>query len=258
MHLSDKYRVGATALNLRSRPTTGSAVLAVLPHASSVSIIETAHEDPGWVRVAAGGREGYVARRHLVPIGASPAMPGSAAKAMAPIDPTRRDTDPSRFHPRFRELVAAIEGRLAEEGIPLRVFEGYRPPERQAHLFAQGRSAPGRIVTYARPWESYHQYGLAADFVAYENDRWSWDDSGDRGQWWRRLHVIAREAGLEPLRFELPHVQLGGLTIGALRAGRFPDDGDASWRECMEGAIARCAGDPDAPPPMSVRPPVVA
>jgi hypothetical protein len=37
--------------------------------------------------------------------------------------------------------------------------------EEQAALYSLGRSAPGRIVTKARAGESYHNYGLAFDWV---------------------------------------------------------------------------------------------
>ena len=37
--------------------------------------------------------------------------------------------------------------------------------EEQAALFAIGRTAPGKIVTKARPGESYHNHGLAFDWA---------------------------------------------------------------------------------------------
>ena len=40
-------------------------------------------------------------------------------------------------------------------GLPI-VTEGYRSPERQDELFAQGRSKPGPVVTYKRGDESKH------------------------------------------------------------------------------------------------------
>jgi peptidoglycan L-alanyl-D-glutamate endopeptidase CwlK len=53
---------------------------------------------------------------------------------------------------------------------------------------------------------------------------------------------------LEPLRFELPHLQVAGLRIADLRAGKFPAGGDELWRDNLEAAAASWAGPPPAPP----------
>jgi hypothetical protein len=54
---------------------------------------------------------------------------------------------------------------MEEMGLPMRIIEGYRSPERQAELYAQGRTKPGAIVTNAKPGQSLHQYGCACDLV---------------------------------------------------------------------------------------------
>lgn len=41
-------------------------------------------------------------------------------------------------------------------GVQLRFVEGHRTLERQAELYAQGRTAPGEIVTNAKPGQSLH------------------------------------------------------------------------------------------------------
>ena len=55
--------------------------------------------------------------------------------------------------------------------------------EEQAMLYAQGRSRPGKIVTQAKPGQSYHNYGLAFDWVPLKQsgknaDLWiaDWDN----------------------------------------------------------------------------------
>jgi peptidoglycan L-alanyl-D-glutamate endopeptidase CwlK len=118
------------------------------------------------------------------------------------------------------------------------LFEGYRSPRRQQLLYAQGRTLPGPVVTRALPWKSYHQYGLAADFVLFENGQWSWDTSGAKAAWWKRLTGIGRELGLEPLSFEMPHLQLAGLKIEDLAIGRYPAGGDATWKTALDSALA--------------------
>jgi peptidoglycan L-alanyl-D-glutamate endopeptidase CwlK len=148
-----------------------------------------------------------------------------------------RNSDPACLHPLFREKARALLAALSSEGIPFRLFEGFRSPERQQYLYTQGRTRPGAIVTKARPWMSYHQYGLAGDFVIFENGKWSWDAAGARAGWWRRLQETGRRLGLEPLSFEAPHLQLAGLRIQDLAAGRYPEGGDATWEMSMQQAM---------------------
>ena len=162
--------------------------------------------------------------------------------------PTQRDRDLDHLHPTFRSKVIALQESLSAEMLPFRVFEGFRTPQRQQYLYDQGRTRPGRIVTRARPWTSNHQYGLAADFVLYENGSWSWNTSGENRQRWTRLHELAHAHGLEPLSWELPHLQLKNLSTSQLQSGNYPPDGDQTWAEYLEACIYSWSGTPSAPP----------
>lgn len=177
-----------------------------------------------------------------------PVAPASSGTVGAAVSPTERDTDPAHLHPGIREKVAAIQSALESENIPLRFFEGFRLPQRQAYLYAQGRTAPGPKVTGARPWHSYHQYGLAADFVRFENGGWNWNNatSTERAQW-DRYHEIAREHGMEPLSFEKPHVQLPDHSLTRLMNGDYPGGGDESWAGNLSASIVGWGGG-NAPP----------
>jgi RHS repeat-associated protein len=59
-------------------------------------------------------------------------------------------------------------------GVKLRVNEGYRSIEDQDKLYAQGRSAPGNVVTNAKGGQSYHNYGKAIDVVIVNNGQPDW------------------------------------------------------------------------------------
>ena len=142
-----------------------------------------------------------------------------------------RNNDLNLLHPVVREAVLKIQKTLNDEGIPFKVFEAYRFPERQADLFAQGRTKPGKIVTYAEPWRSYHQYGLAVDFVLFENGQWSWDDGGTKKKCWHRMQELGKNNGLAPLDFEVPHLQISGTSSNALSQGHYPSGGDDLWSE---------------------------
>lgn len=160
------------------------------------------------------------------------------------------DRDPLHLHPVVREAVRKIIASMAARGITMALFEGYRSPERQAALYAQGRAQPGSIVTYARPGESLHQYGLAADIVGQVNGAWTWALPEDV---WQTMHAFARTWGLAPLSFEQPHVELAGIRLAELRAGRMPPNGDAEWAAIVRAGrpFADLAPKPEATPILS-------
>lgn len=165
------------------------------------------------------------------------------------IDPYKRNNDFNLLHPTVRTAVKNIEKNLQDLQIPFKVFEAFRSPQRQAELYAQGRTKPGKIVTYAKPWYSYHQYGLAADFVLYEQGQWSWDDSTPaKKKWWAKLHELGKKYGLARLDFETPHLQIAGTSTNALTEGVYPVNGDESWAENLTANIKSWHSLPPAPP----------
>jgi peptidoglycan LD-endopeptidase CwlK len=93
----------------------------------------------------------------------------------------------------FRQRLLVVFQILRERhGIEAVLLEGYRSPERQAQLQAMGAH-----VTQAGAFESYHQYGLAADVaflkdgrvVISERDPWAM-------QGYELLGAAAQELGL--------------------------------------------------------------
>jgi peptidoglycan L-alanyl-D-glutamate endopeptidase CwlK len=172
------------------------------------------------------------------------------------VSPIARNTNSKLLHPRFRAALSELEKDLTAAEIPLFVFEGVRTPVRQAYLYAQGRTSPGSIVTYARPWSSYHQYGLAVDMVFGGPGKWTWVEP-KKGMW-KKFHDLARKRGLAPLDFETPHIQIVGTSSNALSQGKYPEGGDESWAETLASMIAAWGGEPKAPPapPIAERPPI--
>lgn len=254
--MSDEYRVRATALNLRIAADTGSAALTVLPRGARVRRLDAALTGDGWLRVAADGFQGFVKASFLEPIGSTngAAPPIGSAVPASTVDVDAKNRNLALLHPAFRERITRVVDRLAHEQIPFRIFEAYRAPERQARLYRQGRDLPGSIVTRARAWSSFHQYGVASDLVLFDPS-WTWDDSGVRGGWWKRMQEIGREEGLRALSFEMPHLELP-LEIDDLRRGIYPAGGDDSWENNLAAAIRRWTGSPAAPPLMDERPPL--
>lgn len=70
------------------------------------------------------------------------------------------------------QLVAVVELALKKCTIDFSVVEGLRTKERQAQLYAQGRTAPGPIVTWTL--KSKHIDGLAVDLCPFVNGKLDW------------------------------------------------------------------------------------
>lgn len=159
--------------------------------------------------------------------------------------PTPRNNKLEHLHPDFRRRVSAVLSALRKDNVPLRLFEGARHPYRQAELYARGRFGDDRkTVTRAKPWSSFHQYGFAADFVAWDGRRWFWPKASDSV--WKILHELGMRSGLRALSFEKPHLQMDGLTLEDLRQCRF-GNGDDDWERWIYDAAAV-----GAPPPSVV------
>lgn len=83
--------------------------------------------------------------------------------------------------------------RAAVLGIPLVVTQGYRDPKEQARLYAQGRTAPGPIVTNAPPGSSWHEYRLAFDVAVLAGGKPTWPNDV---KLWDRIGAVGKSLGL--------------------------------------------------------------
>ncbi|QUE85604.1 M15 family metallopeptidase [Exiguobacterium alkaliphilum] len=141
----------------------------------------------------------------------------------------------SNLHPHVRERSETFV-RLAYSclGLEVRLTSGYRSEDEQNALYAQGRSEPGQIVTNAKAGQSYHNYGLAVDFVIIHDNRADYDLSSDHNRSgvpdWQELGELGKALGFEwggdwrdfP---DYPHLQMDfGLSIRQLAAGKRPGE----------------------------------
>jgi peptidoglycan LD-endopeptidase CwlK len=166
--------------------------------------------------------------------------PGKPA-AWKPDPPTKINRDLSLLHPIFRACINEVLIQLSQDGLPFAVFEGFRSPQRQTYLYGQGRSRPGKIITNAEPWTSYHQFGLAADFAFLVDGKWAWDINGFERAW-KHLQEVGEFYGLEGISLEQAHLQLSGLRIHELRAGSYPSGGDSIWWENLQRHLGKSTG----------------
>lgn len=176
--------VTAAAVLLLARPAQAGGSRAAVAPAPSVASSDTA-------RAAEDGDDGY---REVVV----------------------RDVD--ALAPEFRARLARVLARMRSEfGEEVEVVETVRSQSRQEALYAQGRTAPGPVVTWTR--SSAHLTGYAADVVV--------GGSYDNEPAYARLATIAREEGLRTLRPRDPgHVELAGVAGRAVFAG-----GTRAWAE---------------------------
>ena len=145
--------------------------------------------------------------------------------------------DPSLLHADFRSRVEDLIEHLGDHGMAFRIFEAFRSARRQGDLYAQGRTAPGPVVTKARPWSGFHQYGLAADLVIDVRGVNPWSVQRPYHLWWQQMHAAARSMGLRPLSFELCHVELATVSITEVRHGIYPPGGGDAWALNLSRAI---------------------
>jgi hypothetical protein len=68
-------------------------------------------------------------------------------------------------HPLLADKIRLLAAQLEAQGIVIRVTQGLRTWEEQEALYAQGRTAPGSVVTNAEAGYSWHNFGLAVDVV---------------------------------------------------------------------------------------------
>lgn len=137
------------------------------------------------------------------------------------------------LHPKNRDeamqILAEIETALKGRAV-CRIARSLSTWAEQDKLYAQGRTAPGPVVTNARGGESWHNYGMAVDVVliidgkvaSYEFDK-DFDDDGMAD--WREIDTVFKKYGWDGLyhadgkRWDLPHFQkTHGLKIKQAQA----------------------------------------
>ncbi|MEQ8628109.1 M15 family metallopeptidase [Ekhidna sp.] len=96
------------------------------------------------------------------------------------------------LHPAIRKDARAFINEAERLGIKLRITSAMRSDDEQAELYAKGRTASGSIVTYARPGQSLHNYGLAIDVVEIKEGKGLWVNSR-----WETIGQIGKRFGFK-------------------------------------------------------------
>lgn len=120
------------------------------------------------------------------------------------------------LHPKLRDDALEIYDEILKSGVNIRVIYTLRTFAEQDKLYAQGRTAPGKIITKAKGGLSYHNYSLALDFAILKNDKdVLWDTKVDLDKDgkadWAEVVTIFKQYGWEwggDWTFkDFPHVQ---------------------------------------------------
>ena len=138
------------------------------------------------------------------------------------------------LHPDLEPAARAFLVECDIQGIEVLITCTYRSNAEQAETYAQGRTKPGRIVTWAKPGESLHNHvgpdgrpcSMALDIVVLRFGKPIWgtdgngidddptDDDTDDMELWQRAGAIGESLGLEwagrwqRTKREFPHFQM--------------------------------------------------
>jgi peptidoglycan LD-endopeptidase CwlK len=177
--LKASTRSGVTAMITYRRWLTAALLIVAIP--AAVILTFKQRVDLGGYAEAGGNKDAVITAlldgEQLVP---PPPLPPEVfttrevlAERPALVDASR---DWQLLDVGFQQKLLRVFQRMREQGYEMALIEGYRSPDRQNRLAAMGGS-----VTNAKAFQSYHQYGLAADcaflrggrLVISERDQWA-------------------------------------------------------------------------------------
>ena len=183
------------------------------------------HDGNRWPVIAQANRIGAPSRltvgQRLVVPDASPEPPASAPAPAAP-PPAPAPNDPLlRIAPALAAKARTLIENCRQAGVTIRVSQALRTWREQDALYAQGRTIPGPIRTYAQGGESFHNFGLAFDIVLLDAGRITWNA---RHPGWRIAGEIGTSLQLswggnwKSIK-DMPHFEMRGqLTLRDCRA----------------------------------------
>jgi len=117
------------------------------------------------------------------------------------------DTLEPDFKPLVEQLIAKVNDAT---GLSWGISDGRRTMAQQAAIYAQGRTAPGKVVSNAPPGSSAHNFGLAVDLWPIKNGDFDW---GTADKVFKVMADIAVSLGLTAGYYfhsihDAPHVEL--------------------------------------------------
>lgn len=98
-------------------------------------------------------------------------------------------------HPELQKKAEKLIEECKKRGLIVKLGESFRTVAEQNALYAQGRTKPGQIVTYAKgsDYSSMHQWGVAFDIIRNDG-KGAYNDSDG---WFEKAGTVGKELGLE-------------------------------------------------------------
>jgi peptidoglycan L-alanyl-D-glutamate endopeptidase CwlK len=153
-------------------------------------IVENQLDEMNWKQAAAAGLIAASAITHPVDVSAKPApQPIATASVKQEVKPVVVQDKLAGLKPELVEKIQMLQELAKKENIDFKITCGYRSPEEQTKLYAQGRTTPGKIVTKTK--NSRHFKGTAFDVVVLKGDKATW-----KGADYQRLGALAKSIGL--------------------------------------------------------------
>lgn len=117
-----------------------------------------------------------------------------------------------KLYPALKVKAEQLIHKLELQDIDVEVSQGLRSWADQEALYAQGRTLPGKIVTNAKPEQSWHTFGCAFDFDIQTSEGIDW--TGNDEAWNATIaagELLGLYSGSEFRTFpDKPHFQLTG------------------------------------------------
>ena len=111
--------------------------------------------------------------------------------------------------PKVKELAEKLRDECKKAGCDIIFPQTLRTIAEQDELYAQGRTKPGKIVTWAKGGESFHNFGVAFDFCLLVNGKLDWNNL----ELFKKVGAIGKSLGLEwggdwpKPKTDLPHFE---------------------------------------------------
>ncbi len=114
-------------------------------------------------------------------------------------------------------LSACATRSLLKHGMRVYIADGSRTFAEQAELYSLGRTQPGKIVTYARPGRSLHNFGLAFDIALFDGRVLQWDGIPEPIGYCGAAHGLIWGGRWKDQRRDENHFQLATISLTEAR-----------------------------------------
>jgi peptidoglycan L-alanyl-D-glutamate endopeptidase CwlK len=114
-------------------------------------------------------------------------------------------------------LSACEKASVLPDGTRVYISDGSRSFGEQAALYSLGRTQAGKIVTFARPGRSLHNFGLAFDIALFNGKALQWDGIPEAVGECGEMHGLSWGGRWVDARRDENHFQLAAISLAEAR-----------------------------------------